>query len=313
MNEVLRRVNALGLRTEKGREVSPQSFNKILRNRVYAGVVVVSKWKDLGPVVGKFEPLIDGELFDRVQIIISGGVALAKTHHWSHKDFPLRRFIRCGICDKPFTGSWSRGRNKEKKYPYYSCRSCKGTGIRKENIEAKFVDFLKCLTPKRALLDLFEAVVLDALQEKQKERTGQIAILKREMARIEATRGKFEKAFVIDEKIKQQTYDRQMQELEADLLSKKIALRELEVDEMDTQATVAYARSLLENAWNLWRKASSEQKEKLQAVLFPQGITYSNGKFGTTVTGSSFSLIQLPAASESRRVTPTGFEPVLPP
>lgn len=39
----------------------------------------------------------------------------------------------------------------------------------------------------------------------------------------------------------------------------------------------------------VWQKACHEQKQRLLRVLFPAGIEFSNGAFGTAVTCIAFS------------------------
>ena len=83
----------------------------------------------------------------------------------------------------------------------------------------------------------------------------------------------------------------------------------MKIDGMEVEAVIAFSRNLLENASNLWLKVSPQQREKLQKVLFPEGLTYKDGKLGTTVTGSSFSLLQQSAGGKSKMATRHGFEP----
>jgi hypothetical protein len=63
--DVLDKVTALGLVTQAGKAVSPQTFGSILTNHVYSGRVVSPKLKV--DVEGDFEPLVDSEIFKRVQ------------------------------------------------------------------------------------------------------------------------------------------------------------------------------------------------------------------------------------------------------
>jgi hypothetical protein len=57
-------------------------------------------------------------------------------------------------------------------------------------------------------------------------------------------------------------------------VAQQIILNELKIDEMEVETVISFASDLLKNARNLWLKASSNQKEKLQNVLFPQGINF---------------------------------------
>ena len=62
---VLETVTALDLRTRRGKKVSPQQFDWILRNPLYEGRMVVSEWGVA--CQGDFEPIVGQESFRAVQ------------------------------------------------------------------------------------------------------------------------------------------------------------------------------------------------------------------------------------------------------
>jgi site-specific DNA recombinase len=107
--EVISRATEAGLRSRKGLALSPQSFGQMMRNPIYVGKV---ESPDYGvSVQGDFEPLVDEATFYRAQAVLDGRVVVAGPRQRSHPDFPLRGFVRCEICGRPLTGSWSKGRN----------------------------------------------------------------------------------------------------------------------------------------------------------------------------------------------------------
>jgi len=139
--QVLRIVTAAGLRTKRGKKLSSQRFCNMLRNPIYAGRLVVGQWQVDCP--GAFERLVSADTFRQVEAILSGRRPTVKPRLRSHPDFPLRHFVSCGRCNRPLTGSWSRGRSK--RYAYYHCakHSCKAPNIQKSEMEGKFVAFLR--------------------------------------------------------------------------------------------------------------------------------------------------------------------------
>jgi len=68
-DEVLKNVNALGLRTKRGRPVPSQTFDALLRNRVYIGQSDVPDFSV--STRGDFEPLVTERIFFRVQAILA--------------------------------------------------------------------------------------------------------------------------------------------------------------------------------------------------------------------------------------------------
>jgi len=220
--EVLRMVTAEGLRTRKGKPVSVQTFEAALRNPIYCGLMKVKGW-DLPPMHGDFEPIISKELFDLAQAVLDGKRLSVTAYNRNHPDFPLRCFVRCAACNKPITGSWSKGRNRH--YAYYRCRN-KGRlafNTPRDTMEAQFTEYLEAMRPKPEYIRLFREIVLDT-----------------------------------------------------------------------------------------WRcEASLDQRQRLQKVLFPQGVTYSaDGRFGTAETSVIFRLLQVVPAEKDDKASPTGFEGV---
>ena len=87
-------------------KVGLQSFGYLLKHPLYAGRIRNDAWGI--DVVGDFEPIVDEHTFFRVQAVLRQSKAAGKRHRRHNPDFPLRRFVRCGVCENPLTGGWSR-------------------------------------------------------------------------------------------------------------------------------------------------------------------------------------------------------------
>src|SRR5262249_22002045 len=70
--EVLKTVTDEGLTTTAGKPLSAQTFQKVLRNSLYAGWITMSSDPTFEPVRGLHEPIISQTVFDTVQAILSG-------------------------------------------------------------------------------------------------------------------------------------------------------------------------------------------------------------------------------------------------
>ena len=87
----------------------------------------------------------------------------------------------------------------------------------------------------------------------------------------------------------------------------------LPVDPLGSRGVLGFAEHALGNARKLLAQAAVEQWVRLQAVLFPEGLTFDGARSRTAVTCLAFE--QLPDSAEQKDglASPTGFEPVLPP
>ncbi len=305
VTEALRVVTALGLTSRRGRPLSQQTFGALLRKPIYSGILDAPSF-ELKGVRGDFQALIPKALFFRVQGVLGRGVA--PSHRLNNPEFPLRRFVRCDRCSKPMTGSSPKGRTK--RYAYYHCRQCKGVSIRREALEARFVEALDLLRPKVEFMGLFRAVVLDVW----KKRVALAGTVRDDMeARLAGLRhreAQLDEAYVYEKRIDSGTYERQRDKLREDIALCRIELQDARVDEIDVEGLLGFAEHVLSAASRLWLEASADGKQRLQRALFPEGLRFRDGRFGTAVTCLAFTQLAEAGGDESRMASPTGFEPV---
>jgi hypothetical protein len=76
---------------------------------------------------------------------------------------------------------------------------------------------------------------------------------------------------------------------------------------------LAFAEYVIFNAVRLWAEFSSEQKQRLQGVLFPQGVSFADGIYKTTETCLIFKLLEESEGKKTSLATLPGIEPGLPP
>jgi site-specific DNA recombinase len=311
--EILRIVNTNGLRTLRGKPVSTQTFQALVRNPIFAGWMKVRGWQDLPPMRGDFEPIVTQEVFDQAQAVLDGKRSTVTSYSRNHPDFPLRRFAHCEACRTPLTASWSQGRSK--RYAHYRCRSpkCRGVNVSRDTLHAAFVAYLEAMRPKPEFVRLFREIVLDVWRESQREI---IVTRKRLQDRLDTLHGKKDRvveAFLHERLIDQATYQRQVANLDEEIASAEVAVHEAHVDEIDVEGVLGFAEHLLSDPARMWSEATLDQRQRLQKVLFPQGVTCSpDGRFGTAETSVIFRLLQALPAQNEKEASPTGFEPVLP-
>ncbi len=309
--EVLRILTAAGLRTKKGKKLSPQTFWNMLRNPFYAGKLVVGRWET--DCKGAFEPIVSEETFRLVQSRVSGSMQTQKTRLQTHPDFPLRHFVKCGACERPLTGSWSKGRKG--RYAYYHCpkTSCKSRNIPKARLEREFLKLIEQLQPKPEYLKLFREIVLDVWRQRQGEKIKLVATLESRLDSLKAKRQRVIDAFVHENKIDKSTYQEQV-----DLLNEQITLVELEIyetklEELDIETSLNYATNALTNAATFWTQCSADQKQTFQRVLFPNGLIFDGETYRTATTCLAFTYLREISDGNSSLASRTGVEPVSPP
>src|ERR1019366_6145560 len=309
--DVLRQVTNLGLTAHGGKPLPAQSFENLLRNPIYAGWVVIPSWNLRER--GSFEQLVSDELFDRVQSIMDGKRTAIVPHLRNDEDFPLRVFVKCAACGQPLTGSWSKGRKEY--YPYYRCRNtkCKAVQIRKEALERQFLHLLHRLTPSEEFRLLFRDIVLSVWNRKQADARDQLSAVKQRLKTLTERKNALMDRF-LDDRIPQSDYDEQNERLSFEIEEAKAVLREVEASDEQIDELLDFADGILSNPAGLWTRASLNQRQRLQKVLFPGSLDYSPLEgFGTGQSLSFFNVLAVMEADNSSLASPTGFEPVLPP
>jgi DNA invertase Pin-like site-specific DNA recombinase len=223
--DVLRQINACGFKGAQGRPLSLQSFRTTLRNPIYAGRIEVPKWGVSR--VGDFEPLIGETVFRRVQRGLAGKTPEPKPHVRDREDFPLRRFLSCAKCQRPISGSLSRGRSG--RYAYYHCPKCPGIRGRRADVESLFVAHLERFKPDPGYVRLFREIVLDVWRSEQtrardveKLRTERVASIQRRLDRLE-------EAFIYEQSIDHATYDKQRDRLLEELTIANLDLHDARI------------------------------------------------------------------------------------
>jgi DNA invertase Pin-like site-specific DNA recombinase len=305
--EVIARATAAGLRSRKGLTLSPQSFGQMMRNPIYIGKI---ESPDYGvSIQGDFEPVVDEATFYRAQAVLDGRVVVSGPRQRNHPDFPLRGFVRCDVCGRPLTGSWSKGRNGH--YAYYHCqRQCRAVNVSKAALEGAFVDELALLQPTPGYMRLVKDRILHVWEQRRAEANERTTEQERRVKAIQQKLDRLDEAFLYAESIDLSSYSRQRDKLREELTLAKIDHHTEAVDELDVQGILAFAESILPRASDLWVQASLAYKQRLQQLFFPEGIAFDGNRFNrTAATAPLFNCLAPSESADEKMVSRKGIEP----
>jgi hypothetical protein len=155
--------------------------------------------------------------------------------------------------------------------------------------------------------------VRDVWQERSKVSRETRAKLSQQVAGLRQRLDDLDEAFVFRKSIDKQTYDRQRDVTRERITLAEVELAEATAEDMDVEGILAFAQRVLADAARLREQADAEQKGRLQAALFPEGLRYEASGFGTAATSMAF--MQIPAfdGANSGMASPAGVEPASPP
>lgn len=292
-----------------GKPISSQFTAKILSNKYYCGVLVCTI--DGKEYKGLHTPIISLEEFNKIQLIRRGKHKATDNYQRNNPLFPLRGLVLCGNCGKKLSASSPKGRTK--KYPKYHCKTNQCLhSIPEETMHDKFVSLLKNITPSKAILKLFNEIVKDAWREYYQDTYSKRRDIDRQIQELEERKSKIIDLF-IDGKLSIEHKDSKLSQLENDIAILKIERLDLESNECDIETDLNFANQFLLNAWNLWKEANLEQKQRFQSIIFPNGIAWKDGNFGTPDLSLIYQFISHSAEEKSPQTASRGIEPLLPP
>jgi hypothetical protein len=120
-------------------------------------------------------------------------------------------------------------------------------------------------------------------------------------------------AFLYEKAIDRTTYERQRDKLNEQIVLAEMQERDAKLEDYDVEAVLNFAQHVVLNAARLWVEFSSDQKQRLQKVLFPDGVRFEDGNVKTAATCLLFRLLPSVEGEKLSLATLPGIEPGLPP
>jgi site-specific DNA recombinase len=308
--EITRHINRMGFKSPRSnQQFRQQSLFRMLRNRRYAGYVLIDETE--GWVKGIHTPLVDDATFDRVQRRLDADSAIQVPRVLDNPEFPLRGLVRCPLCNRHLTASFSTGRHGGR-YGYYHCggKTCGGLNIRREKLEGAFLDLLDSIAPAPALAAQLKTKLLDVHRQRQSNVRSELRKVHQEISALENKLNRLHEAFIFERSIGKDVYESMKPGIQSRLDDLRLLREDLSEENIEFEHLLDFAFSVLSNTRRMWEKASTEQRIALQRAIFPEGLTYTSGEgFGTPVTSSGFSILELLNRPEETMAVPRGIEP----
>jgi hypothetical protein len=179
-------------------------------------------------------------------------------------------------------------------------------------LEGLFGELLRQVQVEPAMARLVEACLLDLWQDMRATATGEAVTIRRRLDKIELWKGRLVDAYVYQQALDRATYDRELQRLAEAATLAQLELRDLDIEDLDLEAALGFARHILTRTYKLWETADASQKRHLQSLVFPEGITTEGTAIGTPQIAILFKLLRTENHQEEEMVEQKGFEPSTP-
>ena len=138
-----------------------------------------------------------------------------------------------------------------------------------------------------------------------------VANAERRAQAIQKKLDRLDEAFLFEQSIDIDVYDRHAEKLRQELTLLRIDRHAAEIDELDVEGILAFAERVLPRSADLWVQSSLDQRQRFQQLFFPEGIAFDGADFvGTAATARAFSYLPGLGTGNERMVDLTGIEPV---
>jgi DNA invertase Pin-like site-specific DNA recombinase len=256
-----------GFGTRRGGTLGRQSFYSMLRNPVYKGQLVTRQWSG----DGDWEPIVEPNTWERVQAVVaqtrprsSSAEARGKSGKRSYRrlreDFELRGWLRCADCGHKLTGGVTKG------HGYISCKYGH-VRARVDDLNQRFREWLDSVCPNEIFLRQLDIAVrreLDGqkntLTRRRAEQQSAVRTVEQKVDRVNAA--------LADGTMDRQAYRATYPSLRAELQALQHRGVEDELEQLDVDTMLHFARRLLSKPGRLWADATPEIKIALQRALF---------------------------------------------
>lgn len=271
--QIIVMLEKIGIKTYK------QRIFKIFKNPFYCGLI--SHGILDGKVVqGKHEPMVSKEDFFKINEIRLASTKYGVSHKTQNEGVPLKVFIECGDCGEPFTGYII----KQKNLYYYKCRrvGCRCNKSAKE-MHKLFLDVLGQYQIKETLIEPLVWQLEHDYHESTKEATERELALNKRLEEVNNGIQSLEEKYYVHSEMTREVFDRLMNKLLGDKQENVRLLTASAIQISNLCESLHEVAQLCLKITRLWLKGSINLKEKLQKMVFPEGIVYDrqNGAFRT--------------------------------
>jgi site-specific DNA recombinase len=285
-----------------------QKLALILRNPIYAGWIDKPDWFP-EKVKANHEALVTEEQFDLVQLVMDGKKPNTAPMLRNNPEFPLRKLVYCGKCGKPITGSFSTSRNKSKHGYYHGrCGACGFGNVKRDELHDRFTRLLEGMKISPRVVNLFEAIVSDSWRGYVEQETKRQDKLAKREAGLSTERTATIRLFVSG-KLPESDYKAAVDVIDMELESIRAERFSLRSSDGRVGQGIDACKEMLQRPADFWLRSDLRTRQRFQKVVFPQGLPFFAGEFGTAPTSIVFNVLQESNGELSKMAPPAGLEP----
>ncbi len=309
MEEIRKMMIKAGFKTWRDKELNIQSLSRLLSEKFYIGIMTIKGQE----YQGTHELFIDENTYYKCQKLIrtskrGDNIAFKRTNEM----FPLRNFILCPHCHRPFTAYLSKNR-QGKYYPYYKCynKDCHNfKSVAKDRLENQFSNYIKEISPDPDFAKAYQKIVVEEWEKGLQNYKGSIVNLKNELDKLEIEKSKLiemkKKDLLDDEDFKEEMY-----KVKIKIAEKQSIPAESIADNFDVKKESKKVFDIIPDLNKFYNGLGYYDKLKLQGLIFPEKVYFDFSESRTPKLSLILQTKRELATASSPKVASRGIEPLL--
>ena len=263
--EIIDKIKTLGLEIKKG------SFKGIIINPFYAGYVTGNLLE--GKLVkGKHPALIDLKTFLKANEVLQLAPTNGIPKVYRHEQVPLKVFAKDERSGFPFSGYAT------KDVWYYKTKNSPiPVNINAAIINRSFSSFLTQFEYNKKEKDALRKQLVQKLRIKLSNLTQEIKLTKKNISEKNNLLEKLEMKFLKDE-ISMEIYEKHASKIKSEITNLTKELQQGQIYGSNLEKVVEKCLEIAQNISHTWVTASFDNKQRLQQLVFPEGILYNKEK-----------------------------------
>ena len=310
----------IDLLNAKGVGITAKNIRWILSNPFYAGYVT-GKLVEGKLIKGKHPALIDLKTFLKANELLQHSTGAGIPKEFRHEEVPLKVFAKDEESGSTFTGYKTKGN-----WYYKTKASPTPVNVRADELNSLFLDSLKGYEYNKGHKAKLMKLIATSLKEQMAEAIADTKLLKKQITEKQAQFDKVEEGFILGN-ISKELYDKYSDKYKKELADLAQKTNQSGFDGSNLENSVEKCLKIAENLSSAWLEAKYENKQRLQQLVFPEGVVYSkkDRAVRTLRVNSIFAQIPIQARvleekengdsvknrHKSNHVPQTGIEPVL--
>ena len=260
---------------KKGLGSAKNSFSKMLRNPAYIGKIMIPAYKDEEAelVKGLHDPLVNENLFYKVQDIINTKSVNRRKPQIVSENLVMRGFMKCPECGKKMTGSSSKGRSKY--YHYYHCSLGCDFRISAPKINRQIEEFFENLQLKPGIKELAISMAREQFNKNSQNSSDDKSKIRKEIEghkqRISSLQEK-----LMDDLISTEDYSEMKESCDREIRNLTNSLVEHKYEQSQFEEYLNCTGNLLENIGIHYKSAEAEIKQRYIGSIFTDFLEIEN-------------------------------------